>query len=129
MGWIDDLDAHGSDDDETVGDEVVFPDGYDQLVTHPRTVPTYGFRACRHGGRLGSVGATAVGRQGVSCADGGGDGSRRSVAGPGRSLSRPRCPEPVSCALNRLTMNNFEKIFLRFPRKFPGPTTQKKCRP
>ena len=32
--WIDDLDAHGLDDDETVGDEVVFPDGYDQLVTH-----------------------------------------------------------------------------------------------
>ena len=27
--WIDELDAHGLDDDETDGDEVVFPDGYD----------------------------------------------------------------------------------------------------
>lgn len=30
--WIDDLDAHGLDDDETIGDEVVFPQGFDQFA-------------------------------------------------------------------------------------------------
>ena len=32
--WIDDLDAHGLDDDAVDGDEVVFPDGYDRLAEH-----------------------------------------------------------------------------------------------
>ena len=32
--WIDDLDAHGLDDDAVDGDEVVFPDGYDRLADH-----------------------------------------------------------------------------------------------
>ena len=29
--WIEDLAAHGLDDDSVDGDEVVFPDGYDRL--------------------------------------------------------------------------------------------------
>lgn len=32
--WIEDLAAHGLDDDTIDGDEVVFPDGYDSLATH-----------------------------------------------------------------------------------------------
>src|SRR3546814_12451163 len=30
--WIADLDAHGLDDDQVEGDEVVFPEGYDRLA-------------------------------------------------------------------------------------------------
>ena len=32
--WIEDLAAHGLDDDTIDGDEVVFPDGYDRLPSH-----------------------------------------------------------------------------------------------
>src|SRR5690554_127717 len=32
--WAGDLDAHGLDDDIVEGDEVVFPDGFDQLAAH-----------------------------------------------------------------------------------------------
>ena len=32
--WIEDLAAHGLDDDSIDGDEVVFPDGYDRLPSH-----------------------------------------------------------------------------------------------
>ena len=32
--WIEDLAAHGLDDDSIDGDEVVFPDGYDRLPAH-----------------------------------------------------------------------------------------------
>ena len=32
--WIEDLAAHGLDDDSIDGDEVVFPDGYDRLASH-----------------------------------------------------------------------------------------------
>ncbi|MGO8609684.1 FAD-dependent oxidoreductase, partial [Rhizobium johnstonii] len=32
--WIEQMGAHGLDDDTVNGDEVVFPDGYDQLATH-----------------------------------------------------------------------------------------------
>ena len=91
--WIDDLDAHGLDDDETVGDEVVFrtvrPTG-----DPPRGRYRHTARACRHGGRLGSVGAT------VSLADKEFHAPTVVVTVPvgvlrsGRSLSRPRCPNP-----------------------------------
>ena len=116
--WIDDLDAHGLDDDETVGDEVVFPDGYDQLVTHLADGTDIRLGHVVTGVDWDPSGAT------VSLADKEFHAPTVVVTVPvgvlrsGSISFTPALPEPVSCALNRLTMNNFEKIFLRFPRKF-----------
>ncbi|QIM16050.1 FAD-dependent oxidoreductase [Leucobacter insecticola] len=116
--WIDDLDAHGLDDDSIDGDEVVFPDGYDVLST-----------------RLGDGLDVRLGHKvsQVAWADGGvtvttdhGDftAAQAVVTVPVGVLKSadfkitPALPEPVAGALDRLEMNNFEKVFLRFPRKF-----------
>ena len=116
--WIDDLDAHGLDDDETIGDEVVFPDGYDELATHLADGLDIRMRHV----------VTDIGwdRRGVTVSLG--DNLFRAssavvtvpvgVLRSGTIGFTPPLPEPVAGALNRLAMNNFEKIFLRFPRKF-----------
>lgn len=116
--WIEDLAAHGLDDDSIDGDEVVFPDGYDHLprrlaegldirlthvVSHVRWSP--------HGV--------------VVTSDWGGFAARDAVitvpVGVLQSADftlEPPLPEPVAGALGRLRMNAFEKVFLRFPSKF-----------
>lgn len=116
--WIDDLAAHGLDDDSIDGDEVVFPDGYDRLPEH-----------LAHGldVRLGQVvsrvewsteGVTVVTGTGVFSAD------RAIVTVPVGVLQSadftitPALPAPIADALSRLRMNAFEKIFLRFAEKF-----------
>ncbi|WP_040519037.1 flavin monoamine oxidase family protein [Gordonia aichiensis] len=117
--WIDELDAHGLDDDETDGDEVVFPDGYDALATHL------------------ADGVTVIVEHVVSQIRW--DNSSVTVAGPdaaetsaehvvvtvpvgvlkaGGLTFDPSLPEPVAGALDRLEMNAFEKVFLRFGSKF-----------
>jgi monoamine oxidase len=116
---IEDLAAHGLDDDLIEGDEVVFPDGYDHL---PRRLAE-GLDI-----RLTHV---------VSRVDWSDDGVVVEMADRG-TLSAdtivitvpvgvlhsddfvidPPLPEPVAGALGRLRMNAFEKVFLRFPAKF-----------
>lgn len=116
--WIEDLAAHGLDDDTIDGDEVVFPEGYDRLPLHLA------------GGldvRLYHVVSA------VSWSDGGvvvttdhGDFSATDavVTVPVGVLKSddfvidPELPEPVAGALSRLEMNAFEKVFLRFETKF-----------
>ncbi|WP_353809716.1 flavin monoamine oxidase family protein [Agromyces sp. SYSU T00194] len=115
---IDDLAAHGLDDDEVVGDEVVFPHGYDVL---PRRLAE-GLDV-----RLGQVvrqvewstdGVT------VSTADASWHAPNAVVTVPvgvlqsGALSIDPPLPEPVSGALGRLAMNAFEKVFLEFPNRF-----------
>ncbi|CCQ16356.1 putative uncharacterized protein [Rhodococcus sp. AW25M09] len=113
-----DLDAHGLDDDAIEGDEVVFPDGYDELavrltegldvrlqhvVTHVRwsddgvlvRAGSHSFSADR------AVVTVPIG-----------------VLESADFIIEPPLPEPVSGALDRLAMNAFEKVFLRFPIKF-----------
>ncbi len=116
--WIDDLDAHGLDDDETIGDEVVFPDGYDVLAAR---------LAAGLDIRLEHVvtGVTSdTSRVTITVGDKEFRASTAVVTVPvgvlrsGTITFTPPLPEPVAGALNRLAMNNFEKIFLRFPRKF-----------
>ncbi|WP_205881307.1 flavin monoamine oxidase family protein [Leucobacter viscericola] len=116
--WIDNLDAHGLDDDAIEGDEVVFPDGYDVLAQ-----------------RLGDgldvrlehvVSRVAWTADGVTVTSDRGDftAARVVVTVPVGVLKssefaiEPALPEPVAGALDRLEMNNFEKVFLRFPKKF-----------
>lgn len=116
--WIDDLAAHGLDDDVIEGDEVVFPDGYDRLAEH---------LAAGLDIRLGHVvthvhwsseGVTVTTNFGTFAA------TQATVTVPVGVLQsadfviEPPLPEPIAGALGRLTMNAFEKIFLRFPNKF-----------
>ncbi|WP_062526195.1 flavin monoamine oxidase family protein [Demequina rhizosphaerae] len=118
--WIEDLAAHGLDDDAVEGDEVVFPAGYDRLpaalaegldvrlghvVTRVRwsadgvTVTT---------DRDELEAATAVLTVPVG------------VLKHGPLAIEPPLPEPVAGALDRLEMNRFEKVVLRFPTRFWG---------
>ncbi|QII06168.1 FAD-dependent oxidoreductase [Rhodococcoides fascians A25f] len=113
-----DLDAHGLDDDAIDGDEVVFPDGYDELAV----CLTEGLDV-----RLGhEVTQVRWGDEGVvvTTAAGSFSADRAVVTVPIGVLKSPNftveppLPEPVSGALDRLDMNAFEKVFLRFPVKF-----------
>lgn len=116
--WIDDLDAHGLDDDETLGDEVVFPDGYGQLTE--RLAAGLDIRLghnVTHVGR-GTTGVEVRTENGVFT------GRRAVVTLPigvlrsGTVSFDPPLPEPVAGAVDRLEMNAFEKVFLRFPTRF-----------
>lgn len=116
--WIADLDAHGLDDDQVDGDEVVFPDGYDAVAT---TVLADGLDI-----RLGTVatevawaptgvrvtaGETYIGRRLVVTVPVG-------VLQAGALTFDPPLPDPVAGALAGLRMNAFEKVFLTFPERF-----------
>ena len=116
--WIDDLDAHGLDDDSIDGDEVVFPDGYDVLATrlaegldvrleHVVTAVEWS----GDGVRVVSAGGTFTAAQAIVTVPVG-------VLQSTEFRIDPPLPEPVSGALGRLRMNHFEKVFLRFPTKF-----------
>lgn len=115
---IEQLAAHGLDDDSIDGDEVVFPDGYDRL---PEGL------AAGLDIRLGTVVSRVTWSiDGVEVVTGDGVLSAGSVVvtvpvGVLQSEAftiEPPLPAPVSGALSRLTMNAFEKVFLRFPTKF-----------
>ncbi|MCL2542302.1 MAG: FAD-dependent oxidoreductase [Nocardioidaceae bacterium] len=116
--WIADLDAHGLDDDQVEGDEVVFPDGYDRLATH---------LADGLDVRLGHV-VRRVGWGPHGVVVSGDDGELQAAGavltvpvGVLRSpdlVIDPPLPEPVAGALGRLEMNRFEKVVLRFPHRF-----------
>ncbi|KYH43797.1 NAD(P)/FAD-dependent oxidoreductase [Branchiibius sp. NY16-3462-2] len=116
--WIADMDAHGLDDDQTNGDEVVFPDGYDQLATGLATGLDI---------RLGQVAtriewSTSGAR--VITADLSLDARHVVVTVPvgvlqsGALAISPPLPPEVTGALANLAMNDFEKVFLRFDDRF-----------
>jgi monoamine oxidase len=116
--WIEDLAAHGLDDDSIDGDEVVFPDGYDRLASH--LAAGLNVRLTHVVERIdwSTGGATVTTDFGTVTAD------RIVVTVPVGVLQSddftidPPLPQPVEGALSRLRMNAFEKIFLRFPTKF-----------
>lgn len=116
--WIEDLAAHGLDNDEIDGDEVIFPDGYGRL---PERLAE-GLDV-----RLGHV-VTQVrwAADGVTVAVGDDIFAAGSavvtvpvgVLQSGDFAFDPPLPEPTASALSRLEMNAFEKVFLSFPTKF-----------
>ncbi|MBO1902471.1 FAD-dependent oxidoreductase [Leucobacter weissii] len=116
--WIDELDAHGLDDDETIGDEVVFPDGYGRLAEPLADGVDLRLEHV--------VGRVAWSAEGVTVgSDRGSFAAARAVVTvpvgvlkSGALAIEPPLPEPVAGALDRLEMNAFEKVFLRFPRRF-----------
>ena len=116
--WIEDLAAHGLDDDSIDGDEVVFPDGYDRLprrladgldvrlthiVTNVRWAPDGVMVTTDHGTFRGDDAIVTV---------------PVGVLQSEEFHIEPPLPDPVAGALSRLRMNAFEKVFLRFATKF-----------
>ena len=116
--WIGDLDAHGLDDDTVDGDEVVFPDGYDRLAEHLAIGVEVRLEHVVRQVRWSAEGVTIRTDRADFTAD------RAVVTVPIGVLKsddfviEPALPEPVAGAVDRLEMNAFEKVFLRFPRRF-----------
>ncbi len=116
--WIEDLAAHGLDDDVVDGDEVVFPDGYDRLPAALAAGSDVRLQHVASHVRWSADGVTVTTGRGVY------SGGSVVVTVPvgvlhsGDFVIEPPLPEPVSGALLRLRMNAFEKLFLRFPAKF-----------
>ncbi|WP_062464705.1 flavin monoamine oxidase family protein [Demequina soli] len=118
--WIEDLAAHGLDDDSVDGDEVVFPDGYDRLpialaegldVRLGRTVTRVEWSGDEV--RVTAGGETLVATTAVLTVPVG-------VLRSGDLAISPPLPDVVAGALSRLEMNRFEKVVLRFPTRFWG---------
>ncbi|WP_062213880.1 flavin monoamine oxidase family protein [Demequina oxidasica] len=115
---IENLAAHGLDDDQIEGDEVVFPDGYDGLpaglardldvrLNHIVSRVEWsadGVVAFTDEGNFAAASAVITVPVGVLQSD--------------DLAIQPPLPEPVAGALSRLAMNDFEKVFMRFPKKF-----------
>lgn len=116
--WIEDLDAHGLDDDFFEGDEVVFPNGYAELAEHLAV----GLDV-RLNNPVSRVFWTEEGVQ-VTCDAETFTADHAVITVPIGVLQStdfvidPPLPEPVSGAISRMKMNAFEKVFLRFDTKF-----------
>ena len=116
--WAGDLAARGLDDDVIFGDEVVFPDGFDQLAAH--LAEGLDVRLEHVVTRI----AWAHGEVTVSSHQGTFTGARAVVTVPigvlnsGDLVFEPPLPEPHAGAIEGFEMNNFEKVILRFSTKF-----------
>lgn len=117
--WIDDLDAHGLDDDETNGDEVVFAEGYDQLAANlaaglhirlSHEVSRVEWQA-RSGVQVHSSRGSFHADQAIVTVPIG-------VLQSGEFGFDPPLPKETGSALSGFRMNAFEKVFLRFPHRF-----------
>ncbi|MDJ0348315.1 NAD(P)/FAD-dependent oxidoreductase [Cryobacterium sp. PH29-G1] len=115
---IEELAAHGLDDDVIEGNEVVFPQGYDQLP---------GYLAAGLDVRLdhevthvrwSTDGVTVTVNHGTVTADTAIVTVPIGVLQSTDFIIEPTLPEPNAGAMGRLAMNAFEKVFLRFPTKF-----------
>ncbi|MBX3100554.1 MAG: FAD-dependent oxidoreductase [Salinibacterium sp.] len=116
--WIEDLAAHGLDDDQIDGDEVVFPDGYDRLPERLATGLDIRLGHAVSNVRWSSEGVTVTTEQGALTADSAVVTVPIGVLNSTAFTIEPPLPEPNAGALSRLEMNAFEKVFLWFPTKF-----------
>lgn len=116
--WIEDLAAHGLDDDTIDGDEVVFPDGYDRLPAHLADGLDIRLEHVVSHVRWSSDGVAVTSDHGILTADHAVVTVPVGVLQSDDFVIEPALPEPNAGALSRLSMNAFEKIFLRFATKF-----------
>lgn len=116
--WIEDLAAHGLDDDVVDGDEVVFPDGYDRLPAHLAQGLDVRLEHVASRVRWSAEGVSVTTDHGDFTADTAVVTVPIGVLQSGGLVFEPSLPEPNWGALSRLRMNAFEKIILRFPTKF-----------
>ncbi len=116
--WIEDLAAHGLDDDSIDGDEVVFPDGYDRLPAGLAQGLDVRLGHVVSHVRWSTDGVAVTTDQDTFAADTAVLTVPIGVLQSEEFVVDPPLPEPVAGALNRLRMNDFEKVFLRFATKF-----------
>jgi monoamine oxidase len=116
--WIEDLAAHGLDDDAIDGDEVVFPDGYDRLAAGLADGLDVRLQHEVSHLRWGTDGVAATVGERVLAARHAVVTVPVGVLRSGALVIEPPLPDTNAAALGRLTMNAFEKVFLRFPEKF-----------
>ena len=112
------VDAHGLDEDDIDGDEVVFPDGYDRVPQ--RLAEDLDIRREQV---VHSVNR-ANGRVHVATQDSEYVAANVIITVPlgvlktGTISFTPELPEDVAGAIDRIEMGVFNKIFLRFPERF-----------
>ncbi|MFJ4160833.1 flavin monoamine oxidase family protein [Microbacterium testaceum] len=112
------LGAHGLDDDTVNGDEVVFPDGYDELARHLGAGLDVRFEHVVSGVRWSEGGVEIQTDRGAFSA------ARAVVTVPvgvlhaGDVVFEPALPSGHRRALDLLRMNAFEKVVLRFAERF-----------
>lgn len=116
--WIEDLAAHGLDDDSIDGDEVVFPDGYDALATGLASGLNVRLEHVVSRVQWGADGVVVTTDRGTFRARDAVVTVPVGVLQSADLVIEPALPEPVDGALGRLRMNAFEKVFLRFSTKF-----------
>ena len=116
--WIENLAAHGLDDDVVDGDEVVFPEGYDRLPARLAAGLDIRFGHPVAHVQWSPQGVTVITDSNVLTADSAVVTVPIGVLQSADFRIEPRLPEPIAGALSRLAMNAFEKVILRFPTKF-----------
>jgi monoamine oxidase len=116
--WAGDLDAHGLDDDSVEGDEVVFPNGFDQLAAHLAEGLDVRLRHVVTRVEWSPDGVTVSADQGDFAAARAVVPVSIGVLKSGALVFDPALPESHASAIDGFEMNNFEKVFLRFPTKF-----------
>lgn len=116
--WIGDLAAHGLDDDTVDGDEVVFPGGYDRLAAGLAEGLDVRLEHVVTAVRWTASSVTVTTDAGCFTADHTVITVPIGVLASGEFEIDPPLPEPVAGAVQRLKMNDFEKVFLTFPSRF-----------
>ncbi len=112
------IDAHGLDNEEVDGDEVIFPNGYDQLTTGLAKGLDVRLEHTVSRVTWADSGVTVQTDKGTFTAD------QVIITVPVGVLQsedftiEPPLPETVGRALDSFRMNDFEKIILRYDDKF-----------
>jgi monoamine oxidase len=119
--WIEDLGAHGLDNETVEGDEVVFPDGYDRLPARLAEGLDVRLGSPVSQVRWGSDGVAVTGDRGTVEADAAVVTVPVGVLQAGDLAIEPALPPLHTRALGLLRMNAFEKVVLRFPTRFWDP--------
>ncbi len=115
--WIDDLAAHGLDNDEIDGDEVVFPDGYGRLPEHLSRGLDVRLEHIVSRVEWSADGVTVTAGEAFA-ADSAVVTVPVGVLESDDFVIEPPLPDPNASALSRMEMNAFEKVFLGFTTKF-----------
>ncbi len=116
--WAGDLAARGLDDDVIEGDEVVFPDGFDHLASHLAQGIDVRLQHVVTRVEWGPDGATVHSDRGAFSAAAAVVTVPIGVLKSDSFAFEPALPERHARAIDGFEMNNFEKVFLRFPSQF-----------
>ena len=112
------LGAHGLDDDTVNGDEVVFPQGYDELAQHLAEGLDLRLEHVATHVRWSTTGVEVDTDRGTFAAADAVVTVPVGVLNAGDVVIEPALPERHRRALGLLRMNAFEKVVLRFAERF-----------